>query len=170
MLILILINNPTATIGIFSVVQKIANAFLRQIKTELEENEVLIGLYDNVFWPSKKIASRDAFIWSVTEGITVKRKGAGFKDPTVFAQGLVDGTATGRRLSHAFFDDVVNDSSIGTEGMLKKTNDALAMVQGTFNPNTERYYAGTFYGSGDPHTWLAEHGVPVNIVPCYGLK
>src|SRR5262249_459796 len=37
----IIINNPEATIGIFSHTRPIAKSFLRQIKREIEVNEVL---------------------------------------------------------------------------------------------------------------------------------
>src|SRR5215813_3844538 len=42
--------DPELTVGIFSYSRPIAKAFLRQIRTEFETNEVLRGLFPDVIW------------------------------------------------------------------------------------------------------------------------
>src|ERR1700752_2807935 len=45
-----ILNDPETTICIFSHVGSIANDFLKQIKTELESNEVLKAAFPDILW------------------------------------------------------------------------------------------------------------------------
>jgi hypothetical protein len=68
-----ILNDPEITVGIFSYSRPIAKAFLRQIKTEFESNEMLRALFPDILWADPQ---RDAPKWSSDDGIIVRRKGA----------------------------------------------------------------------------------------------
>jgi hypothetical protein len=45
-----ILNDPEITVGIFSYSRPIAKAFLRQIRTEFESNELLRSLFSDIIW------------------------------------------------------------------------------------------------------------------------
>ncbi len=63
-----LARNPELTVCIFSHTKTIARSFLRQIKTELETNKKLCGLFPEAFFDDPERESR---LWSKDEGIVV---------------------------------------------------------------------------------------------------
>ena len=81
-----ILNDPEITVGIFSYSRPIAKAFLRQIKTEFESNEMLRSLFPDILWANPH---RDAPKFSEDDGIIVRRRGNP-KESTVEAWGLVD--------------------------------------------------------------------------------
>jgi hypothetical protein len=60
------------TVGIFSYSRPIAKAFLRQIRTEFEDNETLRSLFPDILWANPH---RDAPMWSEDDGIVVRSNG-----------------------------------------------------------------------------------------------
>ena len=76
--------------GIFSHTRPIAKGFLRQIKRELEGNNVLKALFQDILHADPQHQSPK---WSEDDGIIVKRK-TNPKEATVEAWGLVDGQPT----------------------------------------------------------------------------
>ncbi len=105
------------TIGIFSNTRPIAKGFLRQIKVELETNEILQEVFPDIFYDNPK---RDAPKWSEDEGLIVRRK-SNPKEATIEAHGLVDGMPTGKHFMILNYDDVVTEKSVTTPEMIKKT-------------------------------------------------
>jgi phage terminase large subunit-like protein len=117
------------TFGIFSHTRTIASDFVRQIKEELERNEILRALFPDVLFDNPE---REASRWSVQNGLTVKRK-SNPKEATVEGWGLVDGMPTGKHFNVLLYDDVVVPGSVTTPEMIKKTTEAweLSLSLGT---------------------------------------
>jgi len=143
-----ILNNPDATFGIFSHTRPIAKAFLRQIKREFEENEVLKDLFADILFEKPAQQSPK---WSEDEGIIVRRK-SNPKEATIEAWGLVDGQPTSKHYSHMVYDDVVTKESVQSPTMIINTTTAwensrnLASMDGgvTRYIGTRWHYADTY--------------------------
>jgi phage terminase large subunit-like protein len=137
------------TFGIFSHTRGIASEFVRQIKTELQSNQILIGLFPDVLYDN---AERDAPRWSVQNGLTVKRK-SNPKEATVEGWGLVDGQPTGKHFNVLIYDDVVVPESVSTPEMIEKTTRSWELSQNLGDRNPRMRGIGTRYHFAD--TWRA---------------
>jgi predicted phage terminase large subunit-like protein len=142
-----IINDPEITIGIFSHTKPIARAFLRQIKTELENNERLKFLFPEILFENPRNESKN---WSEDNGITVKRKGNP-KEATVEAHGLVDGQPTSKHYQLSVYDDIVTRESVTSAEMIKKTTEAWELSLNLGTGEGRRRYIGTRYHFND--TW-----------------
>jgi len=163
--ILTMIQNPNVTIGIFSVTKKVAEAFLGQVKNELEGNELLQNLYPERFYKEPR---KEAQLWTVEKGFTIKRP-LNLKDSTMNSFGLIDTAFTGHRISHFIYDDAVNESNVNTPDQVQKTNERWELSLNVGMPGCRRYYVGTFYAYGDTYHHMAERGVKLRLNPCYAL-
>jgi len=135
------------TFGIFSHSRPIAKGFLRQIKQEFEQNQVLKELYPEILWSDPK---RSAPKWSEDEGISVRRK-SNPKEQTIEAWGVVDGQPIGKHFGVLVYDDVVVPASVTTPEMMKKTLESL---QNSYNLGAEgglRRFIGTRYHFNDAY-------------------
>lgn len=148
-----ILNDPEITIGIFSHSNKIAEPFLRQIKTELETNETLKALFPNILY---KNPGKEATQWSLN-GITVKRK-SNAKENTVEANGLVDGQPIGKHYRLRIYDDVVVPESVSTAEQVQKTTNAYSMSQSLGTVGGAEWMAGTRYSYADTYSWILERG------------
>ena len=137
------------TFGIFSHTRSISSEFVRQIKTELQANRILIGLFPEILYDN---AERDAPRWSVQNGLTVKRK-SNPKEATVEGWGLVDGQPTGKHFNVLIYDDVVTTESVNTPEMIDKTTKAWELSQNLGDRNPRIRGIGTRYHFAD--TWRA---------------
>ena len=164
-MIFTMINEPNATIGVFSVTKQVADGFVAQVKFELESNEMLQGLYPEVF---HKEPRKDAQLWTVEKGFTIKRP-LNLKDATMRGFGLVDTSFTGHRISHAIYDDAVNEQSVSTPEMVEKVNERWELSLNVGMPGSKRYYIGTFYAHGDSYHHMAGRGVRLRLHPCYAV-
>ena len=142
-----LLNDPEITVGIFSHTRPIAKSFLKQIKTELETNTFLQGLFPDVLYASP---DRESPSWSMDNGITVKRK-TNPAAATLEAWGLVDGMPTGKHFRLMVYDDVVTLMSVSTPEQIQKTTDAWALSLSLGAVGGAVRYIGTYYHSKD--TW-----------------
>lgn len=142
-----ILKDPSVTIGIFSHTRPIAKAFLKQIKTELEQNDFLKRLFPDILYETPH---REAALWSLDNGIVVKRP-TNPKEGTVEAWGLVDGQPTSKHYSRLVYDDVVTRESVTTPDMIKKTNDAWALSLSLGAAGGAIRYIGTRYHFND--TW-----------------
>jgi phage terminase large subunit-like protein len=149
------ITDSESTHGIFSFNRPIAKAFLRQIKQELENNELLKQLFPDVLWASPK---KDAPKWSEDEGITVMRKGNP-KEQTIEAWGLTDGQPTSKHFTCLHYDDIVTIDSVRTPDMIRKTTESTQL---SFNLGSKdgsmRSFAGTRYHYADTYKELVDSG------------
>ncbi len=142
-------NGMEPTFGIFSHTRSISSEFVRQIKTELQTNPVLIGLFPDVLYAN---AEKEATRWSVQNGLTVKRK-SNPKEATVEGWGLVDGQPTGKHFNVLIYDDVVTTESVNTPEMIEKTTKAWELSQNLGDRNPRIRGIGTRYHFAD--TWRA---------------
>lgn len=146
--------NPEITIGIFSHTRPIAKGFLGQIKTELETNTFLKGLFSEILYEKPQ---SEATKWSLDSGITVKRT-TNPKESTVEAWGLVDGQPTSKHFSLLLYDDVVTKESVTTTEQIKKTTEAweLSLALGAAHGN--KRYIGTRYHANDTYKTMMNRG------------
>lgn len=149
-----IIRDPEITIGIFSDTNKVAKAFLRQIKTELEINADLKALFPDVLWAEPR---KQAPKWSEDDGITVKRR-ANPKEATVEAYGLLDGQPTGRHFRLRVYDDVVTVETVGTTEQIEKVTERLALSDNLGSENGRKRYIGTHYHAADSYVKLLATG------------
>lgn len=144
-----ILNDPEITIGVFSHTRPIAKGFLRQIKRELEGNDLLKKLFADVLYSRPESESPQ---WSEDGGITVRRRGNP-KEATVEAWGLVDGQPTGRHFKLRVYDDVVTRENVTTPDQIEKTTEAfelsdnLGSIGGSFRIIGTRYHLNDTYAS-----------------------
>ena len=144
--------DPEITVGIFSHIRPLAKSFLAQIKRELEENTFLKNLFPDVLYQEPR---REAPVWSLDSGITVKRKGNP-ASATVEAYGLVDGQPIGKHFSLLVYDDVVTLSSISTPEQIDKTTEAFRMSLNLGAHGGRRRMIGTRYHYNDTYKTILE--------------
>lgn len=149
-----ILNDPEITIGIFSHSNKIAEPFLKQIKTELENNQALKQAFPDILWADPQ---KQAVQWSINGGITVKRKNNP-KEATVEASGLVDGQPIGKHYQLRIYDDVVVPESVSTPEQIEKTTAAYSMSQALGQAGGEEWDIGTRYSYADTYEWIIKRG------------
>jgi len=137
-------------VGIFSHTRPIAKGFLREIKTEFEDNEYLKDLFPDIFYLNPQ---RESSKWSEDDGICVKRK-HNRREQTVEAYGLVDGMPTSRHYTILLYDDVVTDKSVTTPEMINKTTEAMALSYNLGSRGGVKRIVGTFYHFNDTYRQL----------------
>lgn len=142
------------TIGIFSHTRSIAQGFLGQIKSELENNQLLKELFDDIFYmdPQKESPS-----WSEQGGLEVKRK-SNPKEMTVEAHGVVDGQPVSVHFTHLVFDDVVVPGSVTSPDMMKKTTEMLSMAYNLGTSDGCKRFIGTRYHFNDSYKAIIDTG------------
>lgn len=146
-----ILNDPEITIGIFSYNRPTAKKFLRQIKQELESNDLLKSLFPEVLWADPQ---KQAVKWSEDEGIIVRRK-SNPKEPTVMACGLVDSLPTGMHFKLRVYDDVVTQDSISPD-MIAKTNAAWELSLPLGMEGGLVRYIGTIYHFNDTYRLIQQ--------------
>lgn len=147
-----ILNNPELTIGIFSFSNKIAVAFLRQIKREFESNEILKGLFPDILYANP---NKDSPKWSEQDGLIVRRKGNP-KESTVEAWGLIDSQPISKHYDLRVYDDVVTRDNINTPDMMQKTQEAWELSLNLATSNGKARYIGTRYSFLDTYRTIME--------------
>ena len=151
------IDPRECTIGIFSHTRPIAKGFLRQIKTELENNKKLQELFPDILYANPE---KDAPKWSEDGGLIVRRK-SNPKESTVEAHGLVDGQPISVHFTHLVYDDVVVMSSVNSPDMMLKTIDALAMSYSLGTEGGKKRFIGTRYHFNDAYKTVMDRGTAI---------
>jgi phage terminase large subunit-like protein len=144
------------TFGIFSHTRPIAKDFLKQIKVELETNDLLKDVFPDILYEDPQTQSPK---WSEDGGLVVKRK-SNPKESTLEAHGLVDGQPTGKHFTVRIYDDVVTEKAVTTPDMIKKVNDQWGLSLNLGVEGGIERYVGTRYRYNDTYSKIME-GVPV---------
>lgn len=145
------------TIGILSSVNKLAKDFLKQIKEELESNDILKSLFPDILYD--KPASQSPK-WSEQDGIIVKRK-SNPKEATIESSGLIDGQPTGKHYLIRVYDDIVTDETVNTPEQILKTTSRWQMSSnlGTSGEDSGIVrYVGTRYHALDTYGHILKIG------------
>lgn len=150
-----ILNDPEITVGIFSHTRPIAKSMLRQIKRELETNELLKLLFPDILWQDPH---KEALTWSEDSGIIVKRK-TNPKEATVEGWGLVDGMPTGRHFKLRIYDDVVTRESVTTPEQITKTTAAWELSDNLGVEGGWCRIIGTRYHLADTYAEILKRGV-----------
>jgi hypothetical protein len=151
--------DPEIKTVIFSVVKPIAQAFLAQIKDELEQNETLKEVYADVLYQNPRTLGPDGrpSKWSLDRGITIKRKGNP-KEATVEAHGLIDGQPTSRHFEKQVFDDIVTQDYLSDE-QIRKCMQRWEMADNLGTHHLcRKQVAGTYYHFNDPYVQMRDRG------------
>ncbi len=146
--------DPNITIGIFSHTRPIAKAFLKQIKTELEDNQFLKSLFPEILYANP---AKESPLWSLDAGITVKRT-SNPKEATVEAYGLIDGQPTSKHFSRLVYDDVVTRESVSTPEMIAKTTEAWGLSLSLGAVGGKKRIIGTRYHANDTYKTMMDRG------------
>lgn len=152
-----IINDPEITVGIFSHKLPIARAFVIQIKSTLETNELLKHLFPDVLYADPK---KESPKWT-EDKICVKRKSIR-KEMTVEACGVVDGQPTGMHFDRLKYDDLVTLESVNTPEQILKTTAAFKMSLNLGSATAKRAMIGTFYAFNDTYNVIIEEG---SVIP-----
>lgn len=156
MTLLDIINNQEITIGIFSHTKSISKDFVKQLKTEMENNADLPRLWPHIFYENPASASKK---WS-EDAIRVKRKGNP-KEETVEAHGLVEGMPTGKHFMLRIYDDVVTKESVSTPEQIHKTTEAWQLSDNLGTRGGAERYIGTRYHLFDTYSVMMENGAVI---------
>lgn len=148
--------DPEIRIGIFGNTKDISRPFVRQIKDEFEGNEALIQTYPDVLYENPR---KEAPLWSVEGGITVKRKGNP-KEATIEAHGLIDAMPTGRHFPLLVFDDIITEKNVTNPEQIAKATERVELADNLGIGNgTRKWYFGTRYHYGDSYGQLIDNNV-----------
>lgn len=148
------IDGRECTIGIFSHVRPIAKGFLRQIKSEFENNQLLKDLFPDILYADPE---KESPKWSEDGGLIVRRK-SNPKESTVEAHGVVDGQPISVHFTHLIYDDVVVVGSVTSPEMMKKTSDALSMSYNLGAAGGCKRFIGTRYHFNDAYKTIIDRG------------
>lgn len=150
------ICDPEITMAVISGTSEVALPFLKQQQEEWENNDDLKRIHSDVFWAEPR---KESPLWSRKSGLIVKRRGNP-KEATIEAFGLIEGARTGRHFDLLIYDDLVDETMIGTPDMIQKVtqkwelSDNLGKMSGT-----RKWHFGTRYSYGDTYGVILERGV-----------
>ena len=149
-----ILRNPELTICIFSGTATNSQKFLRYIMSELENNLDLKRLFPDVLHENVNKAP----LWSIKDGIIVKRKGNP-KESTVFACGLINALPTGSHFALHIYDDIIDQQMVTSPEMVTKatTQYELSRYLG-IGEATRRWHIGTRYFLQDTYALILERG------------
>lgn len=147
-----ILRDPDITIAIFSHTKPIAKKFFRQIKQELEGNEVLKAVFGDILYQHP---SKESPRWSEENGIVAKRRGNP-KEATLEAWGLVDGQPTSAHYKLRIYDDVVTRESVTTPEQVQKTTEAWELSDNLGTAGGRKWHIGTRYSYADTYSEMLE--------------
>jgi hypothetical protein len=147
-----ILRDPEITVCIFSHTKGIARKFFRQIKLELESNEVLKKAFPDILWGNP---AKEAPRWAEETGLVVKRK-SNPKESTLEAWGLVDGQPTSAHYRLRVYDDVVAPESVTTPDQVSKTTSAWELSDNLGMVGGRKWHVGTRYSFADTYQAILE--------------
>lgn len=168
-------KNPEMTCCIYSYKPDSASVFLSQIKKWVETNDMLRGIWSDVFWddPTKGYeilpdGRRITWKWT-SSALEVKRKTTA-KEATLEIGGIEGSSRTGAHFSHQIFDDCETPKNVQTGEAIEKLYNQITMAFNTGQTANLNYcFVGTFYAKEDAYTRLIKNHVIESAViqSCY---
>lgn len=149
-----ILRDPEITVCIFSHTKGIARKFFRQIKLELEGNEVLKQAFPDILWAKPE---KEAPRWAEETGLVVKRR-SNPKESTLEAWGLVDGQPTAAHYRLRVYDDVVAPESVTTPDQVEKTTSSWELSDNLGTSDGRKWHVGTRYSFADTYASILERG------------
>lgn len=150
-----ILNNPEITIGLFSHSRPLSKRLLRQIKVELELNDLLKAIFPDVLYEKPRTQAPK---WGEDDGIVVRRR-TNPAASTVEAWGLVDGQPVGKHFEVLVYDDVVTRESVTTPEMIAKVTEAWELSLNLGTQGGVQRYIGTRYHYADTYKTMMERGI-----------
>jgi hypothetical protein len=147
-------RRPDITIGLFSFNQKIAHAFVKQVKREFESNETLRAIYEDVLYEDPK---NESPLW--TDHGFIVRRSSNPKEGTLEGWGLVNGQPTSKHYALRIYDDVVTRDSVTNEDMVRKVTEAYELSDNLGGRQQRKWLIGTRYSFADTYGQILKAGV-----------
>ncbi len=148
-----LIHNPNERIAIISHTRAMAKSHMRRIKTILENNQVLLKAFPEIFYQKP---TSQAPKWSEDEGIYVKRRNE-FNEASVEAWGIIENMPTGKHFSILVYDDLVDMNAVSTSDQIEKVNERFKMSLNLGARHGKRRIIGTRYSLKDPYAEIMKN-------------
>lgn len=128
------LRHPDISIAIFSVQKQLAKKHVSVIKEELQSNALLKVLFDDRLYDDPQIAAKNGeTIWSLTEGLRIKRTRVR-STQTIEHGAFFGGGPTGSGYDVIHFDDCENESVVSTQDMLTKLHEAYSSAVNLATP------------------------------------
>ena len=145
-----------ATICILSFSRPDAKKFLKQIRDELQSNNLLKWWFSDILYENPRAESPS---WSLDAGLTVKRR-SNPKEATIEAVGLMEGLPAGPHFSVLNYDDVINQRAV-TDGMVDRATQQWELSINIGQEGGRKRYIGTRYAEDDTYATIMERGVAI---------
>jgi len=147
-----IIRNPEIKIGLGSWKHDIAKGFLTEIKSHLEENDLLKRLYPEIFYDDPR---KESPKWT-DEMIRVIRLSK-YKEHTIETFGI-EKQPTSRHYDIIILDDVVNETNVTSNDIIQKTKDKFRLLTSLLVvPKNPIFVIGTRYHFNDLYSELEEN-------------
>lgn len=169
----ILLNDPGSRIALHSVTTNLVRKELRSL-VRMFQNPMLVALFPDVIPPWRKIDRRgkpDSWMKYDQDNLTMKWP-EGFSDPQenqIEVYG-VESTVTGSHYDWHILDDILNEDTVRTAALLRKTEEFYEYLQGLSEPHTHEIIIGTPYHYSDLYSVLMNEKIytrdQVVIRPC----
>ena len=144
-----LIHDPELTFGIFAHDKNTSKAIVRQIKTEFETNNLLKLSFPELCWEDPE---RQSPLWSLNDGITLKRSGNP-REATIEAHSLL-ALPTGRHFSHMVCDDLVDQEAVNTPEQIATAERQFGLLTNLTTRVPTFRLLGTYYSHDDLYNWI----------------
>ena len=148
-----ILRDPEITIGVFSHTRPIATNFVRQIKTEFENNGLLQDLFPFIKQPS----GGENRPWG--ESMLCVKRTKNPKEQTLEAGGIVQGQLISKHFDLRIYDDLVTPESVTGPDMIKKTTDAFVLSENLGTRGGRARAIGTRYHHNDTYSTLIDRQV-----------
>jgi hypothetical protein len=140
---------PNISISVFSVQKQLAKKHVSVIKEELQSNTLLKKLFPDILYDDPQLAAKNGeTIWSLTEGLRVKRDRVR-STQTIEHGAFFGGGPVGSGYDVIHFDDCENESVVSTSDMLSKLHESYSSAVNLATPAVLPYpvffITNTFY-------------------------
>ena len=144
-----ILRNPKVTICIFSFSRPIAKDLMKPIKTEFENNEILLFCFPEILTSDTTKYER----WNDDKGLIVLGGGAG-NTCTLEAHGLVEKQPTSKHFEIIVYDDMVSQDTVRTPNASQRAVSGWQLSQNLGRKGGRQWYIGTIYALNGPYNHI----------------